>query len=178
MFLIVCFLFLATASDIRTRRIPNRLTFPAAAVGVILNTYQSGWEGCIMSVAGLALGMAFLLVPYMMGGMGAGDVKMLGALGALGGPKIISYGFIFGAILGGIGGAVALIMKRLRIQDLGSLKQALLSLFLLRGRALEGPGTAGPSGAKLPYSLPLAAGTLLTLALLDRLPWPAAWWPL
>ena len=175
-FLIICYLALALASDIRTRKIPNRLTFPAAAAGLSINAYQYGWDGCIASALGLALGLAFLLIPYLMGGIGAGDVKMLGALGALAGPKIISYGFAFGAILGGIIAVIIIFLRRFGIHDIRSIKQSFLSLLLLRSKALMDSHEERESPGTLPYSLPLAGGALVALLFNERLPGIEMWW--
>jgi len=174
--LITCFLALALGFDIRTRKIPNRLTFPAAAAGLSINAYQHGWEGCIASALGLALGVAFLLVPYLLGGIGAGDVKMLGALGALAGPKIVSYGFLFGAILGAMIAAALILLRKFEISDLRSLKQFSISLLLSRGETIKAAGEGGGSMGTLPYSVPLAGGVLLALVLQERLPWLAKGW--
>ncbi len=174
--MIICYLALAIASDIRTRKILNRLTFPAAAAGFSINAYQYGWDGCIASASGLALGLAFLLIPYLMGGIGAGDVKMLGALGALAGPKIVSYGFVFGAILGGIIAAGIILLKKFGIHDFRSIRESVLSLLLMRSKALMDSHEKRESLGTLPYSLPLAGGALLALVLQERLPGIEMWW--
>src|ERR1051325_7898669 len=67
--------------DLRARRIPNFLTFPAVIFGLVINLSR-GWDGFWFSLKGLGLGLLLLLLPYVFGGMKAGDVKFLAAIGA------------------------------------------------------------------------------------------------
>lgn len=69
-------------SDLRSRRIPNIIVFPAALVGLAFNLGLRGWEGLLFGLKGLGLAFVLLLIPYMVGGMKAGDVKFLMAVGA------------------------------------------------------------------------------------------------
>ena len=100
----------AVVSDLATRRIPNLLTFGAALVAVAAHGYAAGWTGAGLSLAGWLLGVAFFFPVFALGGMGAGDVKLLGASGRLARP---SGGRVGGALFrrrrrrdGGVRGAV------------------------------------------------------------------------
>lgn len=88
--------------DWRTRRIPNYLTFGGALAGLFFQTAATGLTGTMQSLSGLLLGVALLLLPYLYGGMGAGDVKALGALGAWLGPRAIFSVFCYMGLAGGI----------------------------------------------------------------------------
>ena len=88
--------------DIVTRRIPNWLTFPIALSGLAWNSYTGGWHGLLTSLAGMARGIAILLPFFILGGTGAGDVKMLGAAGACAGGMGLTVIFIYFALLGGV----------------------------------------------------------------------------
>jgi prepilin peptidase CpaA len=92
---------MALFTDLKERRIPNVLTYGGAALGVIVHTAQSGWGGMADSILGLLVGMALLLIPFFMGGIGAGDVKLLGAIGALMGIQFVFYTMLWAAIAGG-----------------------------------------------------------------------------
>lgn len=72
--------------DLRERRIPNRLVFPAVFVGIALNLTK-GWHGLWISLGGLALGFGLLFIPYLVGAMWPGDVKFLAAIGSFVGPS-------------------------------------------------------------------------------------------
>ena len=95
-------LVIASATDILWKRIPNWLTFPAIIIGVIMNTFSGGFQGCLLSVAGVLLGMALFLPLYLKGGTGAGDVKLMGAVGGFLGPTGVFYAFLFSSIVGGM----------------------------------------------------------------------------
>ena len=69
------------------RRIPNLLSGVGIVAGVVLNTLYFGADGLLASGAGFAAALALLLFPFAMGGIGGGDVKMMGAIGALLGPR-------------------------------------------------------------------------------------------
>lgn len=88
--------------DIRTRRIPNYLTLTIALAGLGFHAGFQGLSGVLQSVAGLAVGFGLLLIPYLLGGMGAGDVKALAALGAWLGPALILILFFYMALAGGL----------------------------------------------------------------------------
>ena len=89
-------------SDWRTRRIPNYLTFGGALAGLVFQTAVSGLSGLTQGVTGLLLGFTLLLLPYIYGGMGAGDVKALAALGAWLGPRAIFSVFCYMGLAGGL----------------------------------------------------------------------------
>jgi prepilin peptidase CpaA len=78
---------LACGFDWKSRRIPNLLTFGGAAVAFVYAFATRGPEGLFVSLQGWALGLALFLPMYLLGGMGAGDVKLLGCLGAWFGPQ-------------------------------------------------------------------------------------------
>ena len=103
------------AIDLSTRRVPNSLTICLAAIGVALAA--TGWSGITIgtSLAGFLLGFALMLPGHVIGATGAGDVKLLAAVGAvLGAPRVVSA-FLYTAIAGGlIAFIVAIGRRRLR----------------------------------------------------------------
>jgi len=101
----------AAAHDLRSRRIPNWLTMSGAAVGFGLHCWYGGWSGALASLEGAALGLGMFIVFFLAGGMGAGDVKLFGAVGSFVGPQALVLVFIFTALLGGLA-AVAIAISR------------------------------------------------------------------
>lgn len=157
--------------DVKTRRIPNYLTFGTALAGLGFQTGMHGWSGLASGLGGLALGFALLIGFYILGGMGAGDVKALAALGAWLGPSKTLELFIFMAVFGGILSIVLLwwrgyLWSTLR-QGLVSLKNWFLSYILLRphrslGRQVaRNPASSAAGG--IPYAVALAAGMATVL---------------
>lgn len=84
--LAVILALIAGMGDLRNRKIPNRLTVPAFALGILVNSLLGGWKGFLLSVEGAGLGLLILLPLVMLRGLGAGDWKLMGALGAMVGP--------------------------------------------------------------------------------------------
>jgi prepilin peptidase CpaA len=149
--------------DIRTRRIPNALTFGAAAVSFLFSFWTGGWHAFGLSLAGWAIGVGLFLPIYVLGGMGAGDVKLLGAVGAWLGP--------FGAIRSGLfsvlaGGLLALVVS-IRHRYLGTAFRNLWDLLLfwrVAGvRPLPGLSIQESRGPKLAYGVAIAAGTAVAV---------------
>ena len=95
-------LFIAAITDIFYGKIFNWLTFPAMLIGVIYQFIISGFPEGLWSLAGLAVGMACYMPFYIMGGTGAGDVKLMGAVGAFLGPTGVFFAFIYSTLAGGI----------------------------------------------------------------------------
>jgi len=147
--------------DIRTRRIPNLLTLGAALLGMCASAIEGGLAGLGASVAGWAVGAVLFLPFFLVRGMGAGDVKLMAALGAWLGPGLVLRSALYAAIAGG-GFAVVLSVYH------GYLRQALANL----GGALLYWRTAGPGpvpgltlasarGPRLPYAIPILVGTVV-----------------
>jgi prepilin peptidase CpaA len=92
----------AAIIDLRTRRVPNLLTASLAAAGVFIAYSGAGRIGPTASVLGLAVGLAVMLPPHLLGGTGGGDVKLFAALGTLLGPHAIFTAFFYTALAGGL----------------------------------------------------------------------------
>jgi len=153
----------ACASDLRTRRIPNALTFGAALAALVFHVATGGVAGGVNSLGGWLVGAALLFAPFALGGMGAGDVKLLGALGAWLGPGDAVWLALYTGMAGGL---MALAVALVR----GYLGQAcrniwmLLAYWRLAGiRPLAELTLDTSKGPRLAYAVPILAGTLVTL---------------
>lgn len=105
---------LAAAIDIRSRRIPNWLSLPAVAAGLIANTANDGWAGLSRSFGGIAL--AILLVGSLCAirTMGMGDLKLCAAVGALVGASALLFALVVTAMAGGLIAGMAVLMGQSR----------------------------------------------------------------
>jgi prepilin peptidase CpaA len=106
----------AAVIDLRTRRVPNALTLAIAATGVLVAAAGVGRVSVVGAIAGGVVGMLLLLPGHIFGGTGAGDVKLLGALGTLLGPTATLTAFLAMAITGGLM-ALAIAVHRWRTGD-------------------------------------------------------------
>ena len=104
----------ATAIDLRTRRVPNPATAAIASVGFALAAMQVSGVTLVGALAGFVIGFVLMLPGHLIGGTGAGDVKLLAALGTLLGPAAVMSAFVYTAIAGGMI-AVAVAVRRRRL---------------------------------------------------------------
>ncbi len=166
--LLATLLFTSAAWDIRFHKIPNWLTFPAAGLALSYHTALNGFSGLLFTLEGIAVGIAILLPFYLLGGMGAGDAKLLGAVGGLLGPKGVFTAFLFTAMVGGIYALVLLayhgILKKTILRY-----RIMLKTFLLTTHFIYVPPTARERKPKLWYGLAIALGTFLSLGLRGRI---------
>ncbi len=150
------YLMLACAIDTLQSRIPNLLNASLALAGLALFFYHDGWSGLLSSLTGLSLGLALLLLPWLMGGMGAGDVKALGALGALLGPEPIFQVFLYTGLYGGLLAVLHYLfarnLKAKAAEWLGSFKATVLT----NDPTMIIPTTTEP--LRFPYAAAIAFG--------------------
>ena len=106
----------AAVVDLKTRRVPNWLTFGTAAVGVAMATANPGGIGIARALEGLLVGLVLMLPGHVFGKTGAGDVKLVAALGTLLGPRSIAMAFLYTAIAGGVL-AVLVATRRRRLRE-------------------------------------------------------------
>lgn len=105
---IVCALLIwAAYIDGRQLRVPNWLTFPMVFAGLAFSTWSGGWSGLGDGLLGMIVGLACLLPLYSIGGMGAGDVKLMAGIGAWLGATVVFHAFIVSVF---VGAAMALCM--------------------------------------------------------------------
>jgi prepilin peptidase CpaA len=154
--LVVAVGVLASVIDLRSRRVPNMLTMPLAAAGVMLAIAGLGTVSLGAALAGCAVGLLVMLPLHVLGGTGAGDVKLMAALGTLLGP-----GGVFGAILrmAIVGGVIAVAVAIRR----GRLKETLNGTALLAAR-VDGVAASikGPAmNNRFPYAPAIAIGAAM-----------------
>jgi len=151
---------LAGYTDLRSRRIPNWLTVPGLAIGVMANTLLNGWGGLKTSLLGVLVGLGLLLPFVLLRSLGAGDWKLAGALGAFTGPGILVDLLILSVFVAGVM-AVGLVIYKGRVrQTLSNIGHILVSLVTFRLPASR-VSLDGPDSLKVPYGVALAV-TVLT----------------
>lgn len=156
-------------TDWRVRRIPNWLTVSGFFLGIILNSIFGGWRGALGSLEGAGLALGLLLPLVLLRGFGAGDWKLMGAVGALMGWRAMLVVLVVSCL---ITGAAALV----QVLFTGRLLVTLKNIFtLLKGFVTHGlrpnPEISldNPTLAKLPFGTCVAVGAALCFV--------AAHWP-
>jgi prepilin peptidase CpaA len=160
--LVAAFITAAAVTDYRTRKIPNWLNVSAAIAGLVYHSFAPGGFGPLMSLAGFAIGFCLLLLPWLLGGGGMGDVKMLAALGAWLGPLYILIAFAMGA---GFASCMAMCVMFGSVVASGiSRTQRKYLTAGASGGTINGDGKVKKAKRVLPFAIPVALGTWLTLA--------------
>ncbi len=90
---LLCFVLVAGAYDLRFRRIPNWLNLSGIVVGCGLNTLLTGWHGLVTALLGMVCALLVYIPLYLIRGMGAGDVKLMAAVGAMAGASKLAGDF-------------------------------------------------------------------------------------
>jgi prepilin peptidase CpaA len=156
MLLLLTVLALAAHADLLEHRIPNSLTALALAAGLLSQAFTAAHVGVLMGLAGAVTGLAGLLPFYLLRGMGAGDVKLMAAVGSFLGPlgalQAVAVTLVLGAMLG-----VAIIVGRRLAAARAPAEQFALELHTA---SIE-PGSLRKQ--KFPYAVAIAGGTVLSL---------------
>ena len=118
--LVTVTLVVAAVIDGKQLKVPNWLTLPMILSGWVFNFAVGGWAGLGWSLVGTVVGLALLLPAYAIGGMGAGDVKLLAGVGAWVQAETTFYAFCWSAVIGGVI-AVLMILARRGWQASGSI---------------------------------------------------------
>ncbi len=158
---VIALVAIATYTDFRWRLIKNSLTLPAIAVGLLLHSLSTGWSGLLLSSLGLGAGLGLMMIPFALGQMGGGDVKLMSALGAFLGAYPILNVFLYTMVAGGL---LALGFAIYRRKGLNTLRRAwhlAIGMFIFRTPPMANPGNE--QSISMPYSFAIAAGTLAYL---------------
>jgi prepilin peptidase CpaA len=159
---LVAVLFLATVHDILYQRIPNFLTLTTMVVSLFYYSTLHGLSGFFFSLGGMCVGIALMLLPYLFRGMGAGDVKLMGAVGGILGPSGVLWAFLFTGLVGGLYALLLLIYSGNFATSMR--RYALIAKTFLASRQFIyfAPSTEIEK-LRLRYGIPIAVGTLLSI---------------
>jgi prepilin peptidase CpaA len=152
--------------DIRTRRIPNWLTLSGVVLGVALNTFLYEINGLWFSLKGLGVAFGVYFVLYLLRAMGAGDVKLMAAVGAAAGPGNWLGILVLTSVAGAIAGLLLVVFKGRLRRTLGNLGIIISSLGRGRAPYKETPelDVSSDKAMRLPHGALIALGTLGFLA--------------
>ncbi|WML24992.1 prepilin peptidase [Neobacillus sp. OS1-33] len=160
--ILVIVLVICLFTDIKSRKILNIITLPTIVFGLLYNIFNIGVEGVLFSGKGFLIGLGLLIIPYLLGGMGAGDVKLMAAIGALMGTSFVFYSFIYTALIGGVI-ALLLIIKTQGLKT--SIKSLFFNVVFLSSNlgSMILPNGEKNSSISFPYGVAIVLGTLSCL---------------
>lgn len=161
----VVFASYAAWVDFRTRKIPNWLTVTAFVLGVGTNTVLGGWRGTVASLEGAGLALGILLPVVLLRGLGAGDWKLMGALGALMGWRAMFFLLIVSFVVSGVMAIVQMVASGRAKQTLWNTLMLAKGLVTFGLRPAAGVTLDNPTLLKMPFGVAVGAATLLSFAL-------------
>jgi len=158
-------LIVAAVIDGLKLKVPNWITFPMIISGWIYSATLSpyaGWEGLMYSAIGTVVGLALLLPLYAIGGMGAGDVKLLAGVGAWVWGTSTLYAFAVSAIVGGVIAVLMVVLRRKWFQHKTQFWMICNEILTVKDpeKLAAIAAERKPSMLLLPYGIPIAIGTI------------------
>lgn len=162
-FALILLVLTAAAYDVRTGRIPNWLVGMGLISALVAQGMAIGvGAGCLAWLGGAAVGIGLCFGFFVLGGMGAGDVKLMGAIGAFMGPFGAFHVALVSFLAGGVLALVMVLLRREARRSAAGVSALLLSIpFGSKAVHAEGQGPKHGGTIQLPYAVAFAAGTLL-----------------
>ena len=159
--LLVSLALIITYYDVRYRRIPNAFVLAALASGLAINSIYNGWQGLLSSLGGLALAFGLMMLLHVFGAMGAGDVKLFGAIGAVVGAPLVTQTFVVVLLTGG---ALAL-YTIVRSRAFAVTMMRVLQIFVGMLPGWQMPRFAVPADRRhtIPYGVAITFGSLISI---------------
>lgn len=165
-YLLVLVLLVSCYTDLKHRKIYNVILFPVALLALGFHAGLAGLDGILFTLKGAALGLILFFPPYLLGGMGAGDVKLLAVVGVCKGAEFVFYSFIYTAL---VGGAISLFILAGQGRVMLTLRQAGLALKTAVCCGWTGWNMPQPddrSKTSFPYGVAITLGSLTALAVM------------
>lgn len=153
----------ACVCDLKSARIPNWLTLSAAATAIAFHTMAPQGEGLAVALRGLALGLAVFFPVFALRAMGAGDVKLLAALGAWLGATAVFWVAIYASVAGAVLALLVMIARGYLRQGFRNIRMLLMFWWVEGIKPLPSMTLDAPKAVRLPYAIPITVGLAATL---------------
>ena len=156
----------AALIDGRSLRVPNWLTYHFLVGGLVFAFFRGGTPLLLSSLAGAGVGLLTLLPLYSIGGMGAGDVKLMAGLGAWIGPWLTAGAFLCSALAGAVIASAMIVYSGAIWRHLAMLHTIVHEVLSIRNPVVlaERAAERKPAMLLLPYAIPIAAGSIAYFA--------------
>ncbi len=149
--------------DVRYRRIPNAFVLAALAGGLALNGIFGGLPGVAASLAGCGLAFVLMFILHIFGAMGAGDVKLFAAIGAVTGAQLVVPTFLVVVLIGGLLAVVSIIRAGTVMTTLHRVLQILVGL--LPGWQMPKFAVPADRTHTIPYGVAITMGSIISIAI-------------
>ena len=163
--LLLSSLIVSAIIDFRSQKIPNLITLPTATIALLYHFFIHGIDGLIFSALGLVTGIGLLIIPYMLGGMGAGDAKLMGAVGAIIGSKNVFVAFLFTALVGGIYAVILILLNQKQFKGFFKKQLVTLQFYIFTRKFIPDPIEENNKKPRLCYGVAIALGTFIYMGL-------------
>ena len=149
--------------DVRYRRIPNAFVLATLAAGITINAIFGGWPGVATSIGGCLLAFVLMFMLHIFGAMGAGDVKLFAAIGAVTGSQMVMPTFVVVILTGGLLAVVSMVRSGMVRTTMHRVLQILVGM--LPGWQM--PRFAVPADRKytIPYGVAITMGSIISIAI-------------
>ena len=154
---------MAAACDLRSRRVPNVITFGGAAAAIVISGVLAGFNGLPHSMLGWLIGCALFFPLFAVGGMGAGDVKLLAAFGAVLGPMGAAWAAIWASVAGGVLALAVAVAHGYLLEALRNVRVIVYVWRTLGFSPVDGLTLGDARGPRMAYAVPISIGALVTL---------------
>lgn len=155
--------FSITYMDVRYRRIPNRLVLITLLCGIAINTFFGAWHGLYASLGGLLIAFGLMFLFHIFGTMGAGDVKLFAAIGAVIGSSLVLPTFLIVAVTGGVLAVCKMVYARRAAATMLGVGHFFLGL--LPGQKIPRLSVPADPSYTLPYAVPICVGSVVSFFL-------------
>ena len=152
-----------TYMDVRYRRIPNKTVLTILLCGIAVNAFFGSWQGIFASLIGLAMAFGLMLTLHILGTMGAGDVKLFAAIGAVIGSSLVLKTFLIVAVTGGVLALCKMVYERRAAATMFRVGQVFVGL--LPGQTVPRLSIPADPTYTLPYAVPIVVGSVISFFL-------------
>ena len=163
----VCIVLIYAAYiDGKELRVPNWITFPMVLSGLLYSTIVGGWEGLLAGFLGMCVGLATLLPLYLIGGMGAGDVKLMAGIGAWLGVMPTVYAFVATVVVGAVMAIIMVLWAKEWDKHYGNFIMIFMEILTVKNpnKLSAIAAERKPRMKLLPYGIPICIGSIAYFA--------------